>query len=306
MRTIQVGSRKSRLALIQTRYVISGLSDRSPDSAFQIKHIVTKGDKILNVTLSNVGGKGLFVKEIERGLLDGTIDFAVHSMKDMPAELPDGLEIASVPIREDARDAVISRTGASLADLPSGAVVGTSSLRRAAQILHFRPDLQVRSVRGNVDTRLAKLRAGEFDVIILAAAGMKRMGLPESAAAEYLPFTVSLPAVGQGALAIECRSGDTDLKALLKKINDEKTSVTVRAERAFLNKLNGGCQVPIAAYCELKENAVLALTGLVASPDGTTVLKTQAEGSDPEALGNQAAGELLDRGAGKILSEFSN
>lgn len=306
MRTILVGSRKSRLALIQSRYVIGALSGLSPDFDFQIRHIVTKGDKILHVTLSKVGGKGLFVKEIEQALLDGTIDFAVHSMKDMPAELPDGLEIASVPVREDARDVFFSRNGASLEELPSGAVVGTSSLRRAAQLLHFRPDLRVQSVRGNVDTRMAKLKNGEFDAIVLAAAGMKRMGLPELKTAEYLPFGVSLPAVGQGALAIECRSGDTELKALLKKINDEETAVTVRAERAFLKKLNGGCQVPIAAFCERKGDTGLALTGLVASPDGATVLKTRLEGTDPDVLGTQAAGELLARGAGKILSEFSN
>ncbi len=304
MRTILVGSRKSRLALIQSRYVIEKLSDRFADLTFQIRHLETKGDQVLHVTLSKVGGKGLFVKEIEQALLDGTIDFAVHSMKDMPAQLPDGLEIASVPVREDAHDVLFSANGASLEGLAQGAVVGTSSLRRAAQLLHYRPDLQVRPVRGNVDTRLAKLKKGEFDAIVLAAAGMKRMESPKLQTAEYLPFEISLPAVGQGALAVECRSEDAELKALLKEINDETTAVTVRAERAFLKKLNGDCQVPIAAFCERKGNKGLTLTGLVASPDGSRVLKTRSEGADPDVIGIQAASELLSRGAGEILAEF--
>ncbi|RYM06863.1 hydroxymethylbilane synthase [Sporolactobacillus sp. THM7-7] len=304
-RTIRVGSRKSKLALVQSRHVIDVLSGRSPDFDYEIRHIVTKGDKILHVTLSKVGGKGLFVKEIERALLAGKIDFAVHSMKDVPAELPDGLEIASVPEREDPRDVLLSRTGVPFRELAPGSVVGTSSLRRAAQLLHARPDLSVRPVRGNVDTRVGKLRAGEFDAIVLAAAGIKRMGWQGTEPAEYLPHTVSLPAVGQGALAVECRSDDAELKALLKTINDAKTAITVSAERAFLKRLNGSCKVPIAALCEQNQNGTLSLTGVVATPDGKTVLKTRLDGNDPETLGNQAAEELIAKGADKILSELT-
>lgn len=302
MRTFQVGSRKSRLALTQTGWVIDELKKRVPASSFAIRHIVTKGDKVLNVTLSKVGGKGLFVKEIEQALLSKKIDFAVHSMKDMPAELPEGLEIACVPPREDVRDAYIAKDGILLRHLPGGAVVGTSSLRRAAQLLHARPDLKVRPLRGNIDTRLKKLREGEFDAIILAAAGMKRMGWSSEVVTEYLPADLSLPAVGQGALAIECRADDEELKELLKKIHNEETFITVQAERAFLKTLNGGCQVPIAAFCRQKEGANLELTGLVAAPDGKTVLKDRLSGSDPAALGVQLAERLLEQGAGEILN----
>ncbi|RYL93863.1 hydroxymethylbilane synthase [Sporolactobacillus sp. THM7-4] len=305
MRTIYVGSRKSKLALIQSQWVIEQLTGQSADFNYEIKHIVTKGDRILNVTLSKVGGKGLFVKEIERSLLNGTIDFAVHSMKDVPAELPEGLEIASIPRREDAHDVLLSRTGARFDELPSGAIIGTSSLRRAAQLLHARPDLTVRPVRGNVDTRLAKLQAGEYDAIILAAAGIKRMGWPDSAATEYLPYSLSVPACGQGALAIECRSDDRELKSLLRKINDEKTARTVSAERVFLKRLGGSCQVPIAAFCEQDNEGRLSFSGLVASPDGTTVLRSSMTGDDPLELGRKAAEDVLARGAGKILSEFT-
>lgn len=305
MRTFQVGSRKSRLALTQTEWVIDSLRKQAPDSSFAIRHIVTKGDKILNVTLSKVGGKGLFVKEIEQALLSKEIDFAVHSMKDMPAVLPDGLEIACVPAREDFRDAYIARSGIRFRDLPGGAVVGTSSLRRAAQLLHARPDLKVRPLRGNIDTRLKKLRDGEFDAIILASAGLKRMGWSDDVVTEYLPAGLSLPAVGQGALAIECRSDDQELKELLRKIHDEKTFRTVLAERAFLKTLNGGCQVPIAALCRQKQGGDLELSGLVAAPDGRTVLKDSLSGSDPDKLGVLLAERLLEQGAGEILNAVS-
>ncbi|MDF2910475.1 MAG: hydroxymethylbilane synthase [Sporolactobacillus laevolacticus] len=302
MRTIQVGSRKSKLALIQSGMVIKSLSSKSDHFSFDIKHIVTKGDRILDVTLSKIGGKGLFVKEIERALLDGSIDFAVHSMKDMPAELPQDLEIASIPKREDPHDVLIFREYKKLEELSPGAVVGTSSLRRAAQILNIRPDLTIRSLRGNVDSRIARLKSGDFDAIVLAAAGMKRLGVEEKG--ENLPFDLMLPAVGQGALAIECRSSDTELKALLEKINNEETAVTVRAERSFLKRLNGGCQVPIAAFCERRKDGMLAMSGLVASADGTKLLKTSRLGDQPEALGIMAAEDLLVQGAGKILSDL--
>jgi hydroxymethylbilane synthase len=302
MRTIQVGSRKSKLALIQSGMVIKSLSSKSDHFSFAIQHIVTKGDRILDVTLSKIGGKGLFVKEIERALLEGSIDFAVHSMKDMPAELPQGLEIASIPLREDPHDVLITREHKSLEELSLGAVVGTSSLRRAAQILNLRPDLTIRSLRGNVDSRMARLKSGDFDAIILAAAGMNRLGIEDEGI--NLQFDCMLPAVGQGALAIECRSSDAELKALLEKINHEETAVTVRAERSFLKRLNGGCQVPIAAFCERRKDGMLVLSGLVASADGTTVLKTRRLGDHPETLGNLVAEDLLAQGAGKILSNL--
>ncbi|MCO7176117.1 hydroxymethylbilane synthase [Sporolactobacillus kofuensis] len=302
MRTIRVGSRKSKLALVQSGLVIESLSSKSDQFTFAIQHIVTKGDRILDVTLSKIGGKGLFVKEIERALLDGTIDFAVHSMKDMPAELPDGLEISSIPLRENPHDVLLSRGHKKLEELEPGAVVGTSSLRRAAQILQARPDLTIRPLRGNVDTRMARLNSGDFDAIILAAAGMNRLGVTEKG--EDLPFHTMLPAVGQGALAIECRSEDAELKALLNTINHEETAVTVRAERSFLKRLNGSCQVPIAAYCERQNDGKLSLSGLIASPDGTKVLKTHCSGEKPELIGITAAEELLDQGAGEILSEL--
>jgi porphobilinogen deaminase len=302
MRTIQVGSRKSRLALVQSGLVIDSLSGQSNRFSFALRHIVTKGDRIQDVALSRVGGKGLFVKEIERALLDGEIDFAVHSMKDMPAELPQGLEIASIPEREDPHDVLLSAGNRRLEELKPGAVIGTSSLRRAAQILQVRPDLTVRPLRGNVTTRISRLKAGDFDAIMLAAAGMKRLGIEEKG--EELPFECLLPAVGQGALAIECRSSDSELKALLNTISHEETAVTVRAERSFLKRLNGGCQVPIAAYCERGADGMLSLRGLVASADGTKVLKSRRQGSDPAVLGTQVAEDLLSQGAGKILAEL--
>ncbi|TGA97003.1 hydroxymethylbilane synthase [Sporolactobacillus shoreae] len=302
MRTIRVGSRKSTLALTQSGLVIESLSNKSDRFSFAVQHIVTKGDRILDVTLSKVGGKGLFVKEIERALLDGEIDFAVHSMKDMPAELPEGLEIASIPLREDPHDVLLSQGHKRLEELTPGAVVGTSSLRRAAQILNVRPDLNIRSLRGNVDTRIGRLKSGDFDAIVLAAAGMKRLGVSEKG--ENLPFNRVLPAVGQGALAIECRSSDDELKALLNTINHDETAVTVRAERSFLKRLNGGCQVPIAAFCERGNDGILTLSGLVASVDGTKILKTVRSGNQPDALGTLAAEDLLAQGAGEILSDL--
>lgn len=302
MRTIRVGSRKSKLALVQSGEVIDLFACAAPEYHFQVVHIVTKGDRQQHAVLSKIGGKGLFVKEIERALLDGTIDMAVHSMKDMPAALPGGLEIAAVPKREDPRDVLMSRNGAGLAQLPDAAVVGTGSLRRAAQILHVRPDLHVVPLRGNVGTRIARLKTGDFDAIILAAAGLKRLDIDETA--DYLPASTMLPAVGQGALAVECRSNDLELKRLLKQLSDEETVRTVLAERSFMKRLDGGCQVPLAAYCQLLKDGTLSLNGLVAHPDGSVLLRTEKKGSDPEVLGIQAAEDLLRKGAGDILSDF--
>ncbi|MCO7125186.1 hydroxymethylbilane synthase [Sporolactobacillus shoreicorticis] len=299
MRTILVGSRKSKLALAQTYEVIDALLRIEDHFDFSIVHLLTKGDRMKNVPLSNLGGKGVFVKEIERALLDGKIDLAVHSMKDMPTVLPDGLEIISVPKRADARDVLISRTGASLNQLSPGTVIGTGSLRRAAQILHVRPDIKIRHLRGNVDTRLKRLANGDFDAIILAAAGLQRLGL--SYQDKLLPLSVMLPAAGQGALAVECRSADTELKTLLRKINDDDTERTVRAERAFQQKLNGSCRVPIAAFCKRLNDTTLQMNGLVSSIDGRQVLKTDRTGENPEELGLLAAKDLLRQGAAEIL-----
>ncbi|HET7615405.1 MAG TPA: hydroxymethylbilane synthase, partial [Bacillales bacterium] len=285
MRIITVGSRKSTLALVQSRWVIDALKQKDESFRFDLEKISTKGDRILDVTLSKIGGKGLFVKEIERALFEREIDMAVHSMKDMPSELPDGLVIACIPERADNRDALISRGNVKLDDLPGGAVVGTSSLRRGAQVLACRPDLVIEPVRGNIDSRLRKLKEGQFDAIVLAAAGLARMGWSDDVVTEYLDPAVCLPAVGQGALAIECREEDEELVGLLAEINDEETFRTVSAERAFLGKLDGSCQTPIAAHAKLLAGGGLTLTGLVASSDGKVLYKDTRTGTDPVEVG---------------------
>lgn len=314
MRTITVGTRKSELAVTQANYVVAQLQAIAEAEGlpvrFEMKKIVTKGDRILDVTLSKVGGKGLFVKEIEQALLTGEIDFAVHSMKDMPADLQDGLITAAITKREDPRDCLVSREQAmTLRDLPKGARVGTSSLRRVCQLKKFRPDLQMEFVRGNIGTRIGKLDSGEFDAIILAAAGLKRVGWEERIS-EFIPEEICLPAVGQGALGIECRADDTFLLELLQRINDEKTSLAVRSERAFLAELQGGCQVPIAAYGVVEDSqgdrsgaAVIRLKGLVGSPDGQLILQDEKVGADPVQLGVELAQDLKRRGADRILDQ---
>ena len=309
MRTIIVGSRQSALAMTQTGQTIDRMKEACAaaglDYRFEVKPIVTRGDRILDVTLSKVGGKGLFVKEIEQALLDGEIDCAIHSMKDMPFDLPEGLTIGAVPKREDPRDVLISIHSYTLQNLPQGAKVGTSSLRRGAQLKAKRPDLRIESLRGNIDTRLKKLETEGFDAILLAAAGMRRMGWGDRITAFIEPEDC-LPAVGQGALAIECRENDSEVMAMLALLNDPKTERAVRAERRFLGLLNGGCQVPIGAYAEAEsgeEQSTVRLTAMVASPDGATVLRTEAAGTDPLEVGSRAAQELLARGAGRILDE---
>lgn len=301
MKKIVVGSRTSNLALTQTNWVIEQLKQLNLPIEFEVKEIMTKGDRILDVMLSKVGGKGLFVKELELSMLNGEIDMAVHSMKDMPAVLPKGLMIASVPERADHRDAFISKKYSSLASMPSGAVVGTSSLRRSAQILAKRPDLEIKWIRGNIETRLRKLNEGEYDAILLAVAGLERMGWSEEIITEYMANDDCLPAVGQGALAIQCRENDEEMKQLLAKINDEQTMRTVAAERAFLHKLEGGCQVPIAAYAELASNDTVSLTGLVGEPDGKVIISDTLAGNDPEQIGRTLAEQLMERGAKEIL-----
>lgn len=303
MRKIIVGSRRSKLALTQTNWVIDQLKKIDPSYDFEVKEIVTKGDRILDVTLSKVGGKGLFVKEIEQAMLSGEIDMAIHSMKDMPSVLPDGLTIGCIPERKDHRDVLVSKGHVPLSELKPGAVIGTSSLRRKAQLLAARPDLEIKWIRGNIDTRLKKLETEDYDGIILAAAGLLRMGWAKETVTEFLEPEICLPAVGQGALAIECRENDEELLSLLSKFTCEKTDRAVRAERAFLYAMDGGCQVPIAGYAQINEEGNIVLSALVASPDGKTIYKEILEGTEPEELGKAAARILSDKGAKKLIDE---
>ncbi|MDN4592675.1 hydroxymethylbilane synthase [Polycladomyces subterraneus] len=300
MRTVVVGTRKSALALTQTGWVMDRLREANPRWELRQEKIVTKGDRILDVTLSKIGGKGLFVKEIEQALLDGRIDIAVHSMKDMPGEMPDGLVIGAVTQREDPRDCLITRSGHSLEKLPPGARIGTSSLRRQAQILAYRPDVTVEPVRGNLETRLRKMEEGQFDAILLAVAGLSRMGWQDRVT-QALSTDIMVPAVGQGALAVQCRADDTEVLEGLKKINDPKTERAVRAERAFLHVFEGGCHLPVGAYAEATDGSI-HLIGMVAHPDGRKVLRGAVEGAEPEQVGRILAQQLLEQGAGELLS----
>ncbi|WP_368993316.1 hydroxymethylbilane synthase [Caldifermentibacillus hisashii] len=304
MRKIIVGSRRSKLAMTQTNWVIDQLKKIGAPFTFELKEIVTKGDEILNVTLSKVGGKGLFVKEIEQAMLKKEIDIAVHSMKDMPAVLPDGLVIGTIPEREDPRDVLISKENRSLRDLPAGAIVGTSSLRRKAQILNIRPDLEIKWIRGNIDTRLKKLETEEYDAIILAAAGLSRMGWQAEVVSEYLEPSDCIPAVGQGALAIECRKDDEEILQWLAKLNCPKTNRAVQAERAFLNKIGGSCQVPVGGYAVINAEDDVVLNAFVASGNGKTIFKETVVGKDAVAVGEKAGERLMERGAGKLISEI--
>ncbi|MGG3940437.1 hydroxymethylbilane synthase [Peribacillus psychrosaccharolyticus] len=301
MRKIIVGSRRSKLAITQTNWVIDQLKKLGVPYEFEVKEIVTKGDQIQNVTLSKVGGKGLFVKEIEQAMLDKDIDMAVHSMKDMPAVLPEGLTIGCIPPREDPRDALISKGNLTFSELKPGAIVGTSSLRRSAQLLAVRPDIEIKWIRGNIDTRMDKLKNEEYDAIILAAAGLSRMGWDSNIVAEFLEPELCLPAVGQGALSIECRADDQDLLNELKKLTCENTKITVEAERAYLDKMEGGCQVPIAGFAKKLEDGTVSLTALVASPDGKVIYKEVVEGTDPKAIGVQAAEIMSEQGAKDLI-----
>lgn len=309
MYKIVVGSRKSPLALAQTEQVIAALVDicrqKQIACTFEIKKMVTKGDQILDVALSKVGGKGLFVKEIEQAMIDGVIHMAVHSMKDMPAQYPEQLMIGAVPKRVDVRDCLISMNERTLSDLPQGAIIGTSSLRRASQLKAHRPDFVIQPIRGNINTRLRKLESEGMDAIVLAVAGLERMNWMERIS-DYLPPDICIPAVGQGALAIQCRKDDTFMRELLAHYNDEETDLVVSAERSFLNRLNGGCQVPIAAHAILENTASgqISLTGMVGSPDGETILKDTMSGDDPVELGIALADSLIQRGADKLLAEF--
>jgi hydroxymethylbilane synthase len=300
---IKIGTRGSLLATTQSTWVKNQIEAEHPGVSVELVIIVTKGDKILDVPLAMVGGKGLFVKEIEEALLRRDVDLAVHSMKDVPSELPEELHLGIIPLRENPHDAFISVRYKKLADLPPGATVGTSSLRRRAQLAALRPDLKIVDLRGNLDTRLRKLDEGQFQAIILAAAGLNRLGM-SSRATGYFTAREMLPAVGQGALGIELRKDDAELLAGLAFLNDARTTVAVAAERSFLHRLEGGCQVPIGAFAEV-HNGQVELTGLVASVDGKEVLKDAITGPSEQAqeLGTRLANKLLDMGGREILAE---
>ncbi len=300
-REIRIATRKSALALWQAEYVKARLEASHPGLKVSLVPVVSRGDKLLDAPLAKIGGKGLFIKELETALMENEADIAVHSMKDVPMEFPEGLGLYCICEREDPRDAFVSNHFDDLDALPPGSVVGTSSLRRQAQLLARRPDLKIQFLRGNVNTRLAKLDAGEYDAIILAAAGLIRLGFGDRIRSS-IGVDESLPAGGQGAVGIECRTGDSELHALLACLNHAPTATRVVAERALNKRLNGGCQVPIACYAVL-EGEQLWLRGLVGQPDGTVLLRAEgrAPAAEAEALGVQVAEELLAQGAEQIL-----
>jgi hydroxymethylbilane synthase len=301
--TVRIATRKSPLALWQAEFIRDELLRHHPHLKIELVKMTTQGDKILDTPLAKVGGKGLFVKELEQGMLRGDADLAVHSMKDVPVELPDGLHLAAICEREDPRDAFVSNAFASIDALPIGARVGTSSLRRQCQLRAKRPDLRIVDLRGNVNSRLAKLDADEFDAIILAVAGLKRLGFSQRIRA-YVDADLSLPAIGQGAVGIECRRDDPRINALLAPLNHKVTRICVDAERAMNHRLQGGCQVPIGGYAVLTDGE-LWLRGLVGSPDGARIIRGEIRGApaDAHALGVALADDLLSRGAGAILKE---
>lgn len=297
-------TRPSALARWQTQWVINALRGIYPDLVCEEKVITTQGDKILDKPLPEIGGKGLFTQELGSELLSGTVHCAVHSLKDLPVENPEGLTIGCVPARAEVRDALISKNGFTLATLPRNSVVGTSSLRRAAQLLAARPDLKTESLRGNVDTRLRKALDGQYDAIILAGAGLSRLGLDQHVT-EWLPLDLMLPAPGQGALAVQCRSTDQTTLGLLAALEAESARSAVTAERAFLSGLGGGCAVPVAAYAEAGvrgQGSGVRLTGLVISEDGRKAIKVTGEGVDALALGNELARKAISQGADEILA----
>jgi hydroxymethylbilane synthase len=300
---LRIGTRGSQLALFQANWVKGKLIEAHPDLQVTLISIKTTGDKIQDAPLAKIGGKGLFVKEIEEALIRKTIDLAVHSIKDVPTEFPKGLYLPVITKREDPRDVLISKDGKTLKDLPEGAKIGTSSLRRQAQLLHFRNDLELIPLRGNLDTRLKKLKTMNFDGIVLALAGVRRLGL-EARITEIIPTEISLPAIGQGALGIETRRDDDEVQEKVHFLNDKDSWIAISAERAFLKKLGGGCQVPIAAFARIFSSA-LGIDGLVGTIDGKRVLRHHMEGpiDEAESLGTELAEFLLSRGAKEILNE---
>ncbi|UAW98589.1 hydroxymethylbilane synthase [Halopseudomonas nanhaiensis] len=300
-RHLRIATRKSALALWQAEFVKARLEHLHPHITVSLVPMVSRGDKLLDSPLAKIGGKGLFVKELETAMMNDEADLAVHSMKDVPMNFPDGLGLYAICEREDPRDAFVSNRYETVASMPAGSIVGTSSLRRQAQLMARRPDLTVHFLRGNVNTRLAKLDAGEYDAIILAAAGLMRLGFHERIGYAMAPEE-SLPAGGQGAVGIECRTDDTELHQLLAPLNDQDSGLRVRAERALNHRLNGGCQVPIACYAE-REAGQIWLRGLVGQPDGSRLITAEARGpeEDPETLGISVAEDLLAQGAQDIL-----
>ena len=306
-RTIRIGTRKSQLALVQTYWVKAELEKYFPKIQFEVEEMSTKGDKILDVPLAKIGDKGLFTKELEVGMLNKQTDFAVHSLKDLPTNLPEGLMLGCVTKRVDPADALVIHEkykDKKLETLPEGAVIGTSSLRRLAQLRHHYPHLEFKDIRGNVNTRLAKLDAGEYDGIILAVAGLQRLDMSDRIHQIISP-DVSLHAVGQGALGIECREGDEEILAILSALEDPDTNARTVAERAFLRELEGGCQVPIGVNTSIEDN-VLTLVGMVASLDGKQLIKDSVSGNrnQSEQLGKDLAAKLREQGAGEILAEI--
>ncbi len=303
-KTLKIATRKSPLALWQAEYVRSRLMAEHAGLKVELVTMTTQGDKILDVPLAKIGGKGLFVKELEQGMMAGDADIAVHSMKDVPMELPEGFDLPVICERESPFDAFVSNTYSHIDDLPEGARVGTSSLRRSSQLLHKRPDLEILSLRGNVQTRLSKLDGGEFDAIILASAGLIRLEMEERIRYQ-IPAEFMLPAVGQGAVGIECREGDADTISLIECLNDEDTHSRVAAERAFNHRLEGGCQVPIGAFALLEQDQIW-LRGMVASVDGKEMLfaERRAQRDAADSLGRGLADELLEAGADRILQQL--
>ncbi|MBI5974199.1 hydroxymethylbilane synthase [Staphylococcus canis] len=306
MRKLVVGSRRSKLALTQTKQFIEKLKEIDSTLEIEIKEIVTKGDQIVDRQLSKVGGKGLFVKEIQNELFNHSIDMAIHSLKDVPSVLPEGLTLGCIPDRENPFDAFISKNHIPLDELPEGSIVGTSSLRRGAQILAKFPHLEIKWIRGNIDTRLNKLYNEDYDAILLAAAGLKRMGWSEDIVTTYLDKDLLVPAIGQGALGIECRADDTELLALLKKVHNNDVSECVSAERTFLKEMDGSCQVPIGGYAHKRENGEIEFTGLVMSPDGHQRFEHTEIGHDGIELGRTVSQVLKSQGAYEIIQALND
>jgi hydroxymethylbilane synthase len=304
MHRLRIATRKSKLALWQAQHAADLMRRVRPGLQVELVPLSTQGDQFLDAPLSKIGGKGLFIKELERALLDGDADIAVHSMKDVPAELPEGLVLPAVLPRHDPRDAFVSNRHGSLASLPAGSIVGSSSLRRQCMIRHNFPELELRFLRGNVQTRLARLDDGEYDAIVLAAAGLKRLGLDERIREAIAP-ELCLPAVGQGSIGIECRADDDEVQAVLAEVNDPPTWIRTQAERAFNFRMEGSCAVPLAAYAELDGNR-LRVRGMVGDPEGRRVLTGERQGEAAEAasLGDELARELLERGGREILDEL--